>query len=278
VRCTVCQSPCRARCPNPRAPSNNHHGYQYASPLDLKSLPKINLRLTSAATSSQLANVLQGTGRRVIIRGASTASPKLPSQAAVSILESPFLVPKYDTSLAGSTLALSPSSLAPSQPLSGSKEEESSQTVFGLCRFAQIAPRTVLMDMTIRLPSPTKTGLIPSPHVFDVYVSATGNLIDPPHTTGRPLVSLGRIQPDEDGYGDLFRDVEGELRDWIGRACVVEAMACVQTSPVKSAAGRIFTGVVARSAGAWGNEKTVCSCSGSTVWEEVRDVAKKGEL
>jgi hypothetical protein len=122
------------------------------------------------------------------------------------------------------------------------------------------------------------TGLIPSPHVFDVYVSATGNLIDPPHTTGRPLVSLGRIQPDEDGYGDLFREVEGELRDWIGRACVVEAMACVQTSPVKSAAGRIFTGVVARSAGAWGNEKTVCSCSGSTVWEEVRDVAKKGEL
>ena len=30
----------------------------------------------------------------------------------------------------------------------------------------------------------------------------------------------------------------------------------------------ILAGVIARSAGAWTNDKTVCSCSGKTQWQE----------
>jgi copper chaperone for superoxide dismutase len=39
-----------------------------------------------------------------------------------------------------------------------------------------------------------------------------------------------------------------------------------------------LVGVVARSAGAWENDKTVCSCSGKTVWEEREEQTKKGML
>ena len=146
-------------------------------------------------------------------------------------------------------------------------EEEFSQKVFGICRFVQIAPKTVLMDLTFRLPPPANVGLNPLRSAFSVYVSSTGNLVDPPATTGKPFVSLGQIVPDKDGYGDLFQEVPGELWEWIGRGCVVQAEG--------QGVGKIFAGVVARSAGAWGNDKTVCACSGRTMWEEGRDMERR---
>jgi copper chaperone for superoxide dismutase len=39
-----------------------------------------------------------------------------------------------------------------------------------------------------------------------------------------------------------------------------------------------LVGVIARSAGVWDNDKTVCSCSGKTLWEERKDEVKKGML
>ena len=32
----------------------------------------------------------------------------------------------------------------------------------------------------------------------------------------------------------------------------------------------ILAGVIARSAGTWSNDKSVCTCSGQTQWEEAR--------
>ncbi|KAK2072327.1 hypothetical protein P8C59_006686 [Phyllachora maydis] len=40
-------------------------------------------------------------------------------------------------------------------------------------------------------------------------------------------------------------------------------------------AGSIEVGVIARSAGMWDNDKTVCSCTGKTLWEERKDEVKK---
>ena len=42
--------------------------------------------------------------------------------------------------------------------------------------------------------------------------------------------------------------------------------------------GEVVVGVVARSAGVWDNEKTVCSCSGKTVWEERGEQVARGML
>ncbi|OCF34295.1 copper chaperone [Kwoniella heveanensis BCC8398] len=260
--------------------------------------------ITGKTPPSHLLSALKSTNRQVIVRGSSSASPNVPSTAAISILESPLPVPLSIASTSNPILANSPSSPPVSiseKPLPGMNEEEHTQKVFGICRFVQIAPRTVLMDLTVRLPPPARVGLssslAPSPNGngeaqpqngdWNVYISSTGNMVNPPSSTGKPFFSLGSIRPDKDGYGDMFKEVEGELWEWVGRGCVVEAASNSASAPgsapvagsaggsPSSTIGRIFAGVVARSAGAWGNEKTVCACSGRTMWEEGRDMEKK---
>jgi copper chaperone for superoxide dismutase/copper chaperone len=169
-------------------------------------------------------------------------------------------------------------------------EDEFSQKVFGISRFVQIAPKTVLMDLTVRLPPAAAVGLAQgssqgSNAAYDVYISTTGNMVNPPATTGAAIVKLGSIIPDKEGYGDLFKEVQGELWEWVGRGCVLQSQqsassikAIPSNGSDSAAPGTIFAGVVARSSGAWGNEKTVCACSGRTMWEEGRDMQSKSSL
>ncbi|WWD20231.1 hypothetical protein CI109_104707 [Kwoniella shandongensis] len=243
--------------------------------------------ITGKTPPSQLLTALKSTNRQVIVRGTSSASLNAPIQAAVSILESPLPLPTSMASTSNPILAgvENPLSAATTsnRELPGMNEEEHSQKVFGICRFVQIAPKTVLMDLTVRLPPPARVGLgtATDKAKYNVYVSSTGNLVDPPSTTGKPFVKLGQIEPDQEGYGDMFKEVDGELWEWIGRGCLVEAATQTSAPPPQNSSaptstiGRIFAGVVARSAGAWGNDKTVCACSGRTMWEEGRDMEKK---
>ncbi|WVQ79267.1 hypothetical protein IAT38_001363 [Cryptococcus sp. DSM 104549] len=241
---------------------------------------------------SHLLAALKSTNRQVIVRGTSSSlSSTIPTQAAVAIIESPLPLPTSLASTSNPILAgLPETSPSGAKPLPGMNEEAHTQKVFGICRFVQIAPQTVLMDLTVRLPPPARVGLgasaqAPQAASFNVYIASTGNLINPPTTTGKPLLSLGSITPDKDGYGDMFKEVDGELWEWIGRGCVVESASGAGPSEVQKQVaegkegaetiGRIFAGVVARSAGAWGNDKTVCACSGRTMWEEGREMDTK---
>lgn len=245
-----------------------------------------------AAPPSRLLTALKSTNRQVIVRGtSSSANANFPIQAAVAIMESPLPLPVSLASTSNPVLAGLPGGSP--KPLPGMNEEEHSQKVFGICRFVQIAPKTVLMDLTVRLPPPSRVGLGTAQGAqdtkYNVYIASTGNLVNPPVTTGKPYFSLGSIAPDKDGYGDMFKEVDGELWEWIGRGCVVQAAS--EAAPTitqlvakeavpgseqnEATIGRIFAGVVARSAGAWGNDKTVCACSGRTMWEEGREMEGK---
>ncbi|KAL7425010.1 copper chaperone [Cryptotrichosporon argae] len=274
-------------------------------------LDKKRVTITGKAPPSHLLSALKSTRRQVLVRGASSADPSLSSAAAISLLESPLPVPPSIATTRHAELAALPGQAARPLPLPGLAADEFSQKVFGICRFVQIAPTTILMDLTVRLPRPAAVGLSSagassateasgsgsgSGHgqasarpAFNVYVASTGDMTDPPRSTGSPLVPLGRVDTDADGYGDLFKEVEGELWQWVGRACVVEAVdvpppslaAQPQTQPQSqstSTIGRIFAGVVARSSGLWGNDKTVCACSGRTMWEEGRDMEQRSML
>lgn len=184
----------------------------------------------------------------MLVRGSGAADGN--SEAAISILEAPHPIPF----IAG----------IESVQIPGMNEEEHSQKVFGVARYIQIAPKTILMDLTVRL----------TPHSeYSVYVSKAGNVVDPPRTTGGALLELGKLKVDGKGYGDMFKEVDGQLWEWIGRATVLEKLE-------KAAKGKenVFAGVVARSAGTWGNDKTICACSGKTMWEEGREMEAKGML
>ena len=83
----------------------------------------------------------------------------------------------------------------------------------------------------------------------------------------------------EIGKGSIFLDREVRVSELIGRAMVVS-----KTSPEACRQGfsehgeATVVGVIARSAGVWENEKTVCSCSGKNVWEERKEQVVKGMM
>jgi hypothetical protein len=139
------------------------------------------------------------------------------------------------------------------------------------------SPVLLLMDLTVSFPE-FKTAfpspIIPAPS-YDVYVARTGDVTSPPSTTGPVHLPLATITPDpRTGYADAFVELPIGLWDIVGRAMVVEPteevrrrqrlaeaqdrvqMAEQEVKGVIGSKGRlgILAGVIARSAGAWGNE------------------------
>lgn len=96
----------------------------------------------------------------------------------------------------------------------------------------------------------------------------------------RPRGYLGQVEVAEDGKGSAFLDRDVAVSDIIGRAMVVsrERPETAGEMPFVEDDGRTVVGVIARSAGVWDNEKTVCSCSGKTVWEERTEQVGKGMI
>lgn len=79
---------------------------------------------------------------------------------------------------------------------------------------------------------------------------------------------LGEVVVDDTGMGSAFLEKDVRIWEVIGRGMVV--------TPREG--GDSVVGVIARSAGVWDNEKTVCSCSGKTVWEERGEQVGRGML
>lgn len=143
----------------------------------------------------------------------------------------------------------------------------------------QVSPNLTLIDLTIR-------GL--SPGTYHATIRETGDISNGAISTlglwaeskngiFKPRGVLGTIQVGKDGIGAVFIDKPIAIWEMIGRGMVV--------SRQHDGKGRFerndddtLVGVVARSAGVWDNDKTVCSCSGKTLWEERKDEVKKGML
>lgn len=93
---------------------------------------------------------------------------------------------------------------------------------------------------------------------------------------------LGRVLVGEDGRGKLVGEIPWVVSEMVGRGVVVERVnedddddGDVERRQGQRAA-MVVVGVVARSAGAWENDKVVCACSGKTVWEERDEMVAKG--
>lgn len=162
------------------------------------------------------------------------------------------------------------------------RQLEESQQVHGIARMVQVStsPVLLLMDLTISFPEFASKAASPSPSTaptpsYDVYVARTGDVTSPPTTTGPVHLPLATITPDpRTGYADAFIELPIGLWDIVGRAMVVEPTEDVrrrqrlveargrveeaerEVRGVIGSKGRlgILAGVIARSAGAWGNE------------------------
>ena len=90
---------------------------------------------------------------------------------------------------------------------------------------------------------------------------------------------LGTVEIGADGRGAVFLDRPFQVWEVIGHALVVAPRDDSQAgaAPLQNDENTVV-GVIARSAGVWDNDKTVCSCSGKTLWQEREDEVKKGML
>jgi len=81
----------------------------------------------------------------------------------------------------------------------------------------------------------------------------------------------------QDGKGSVFLDMQIGLQDFIGRSILLTSQIEKEGRQIKNDESTLI-GVIARSAGVWDNEKTICSCSGKTIWQEREEQKRKGML
>jgi len=201
--------------------------------------------IEGTAAPSAIVAAIQSTGRDAILRGSGA-----PNSAAVCILETH-------------------STTVPNK-------------VRGLARLVQVSPALTLVDLTIR-------GL--SPGSYWATLRETGDITEGAASTGGllelaqsktdketgelPKGVLGTVNVGQNGLGNVFLDRPIAIWEIIGRSMVVSKK---QDGKFEKEDPDTLVGVIARSAGVWENEKTVCSCSGRTLWEERTDEVNKGML
>ncbi|KAL1878828.1 hypothetical protein VTK73DRAFT_7481 [Phialemonium thermophilum] len=229
----------------------------------LKGISKVEANLQDQLVSvegtvapSAIVQAIQATGRDAILRGTGASN-----SAAVSILESYHL------------LGRKPIPAGPSDAV-----DEGARNVRGLARMVQVAPSLTLVDLTLR-------GI--SPGTYRATIREYGDLKDGASSTGpiwasktpgsKPRGLLGTVQVGKDGRGSAFLDSPFQVWEVIGHAMVVSKQDESDGKPLKNDEDTVV-GVIARSAGVWDNDKTVCSCTGKTLWEEREEEVKKGML
>ncbi|KAK9360298.1 superoxide dismutase [Lipomyces starkeyi] len=136
--------------------------------------------------------------------------------------------------------------------------------VRGLARLVKASSNSTLFDLTL-------SGMRPRTTYF-ASIRNCGDISRGPLSTGGLYKSIGSVTVDEQGGGQAFI-VKEDMPIWevIGRSMVVGL-----DKDCKKLFLEDVVGVIARSAGVWENEKTVCSCSGKTIWEERKDAVSKG--
>lgn len=154
-----------------------------------------------------------------------------------------------------------------------------SDPVRGLARMVQVSPQLTLVDLTIRGLSPGKywATIRETGDISRGAISTRSIWSGPKENILKPRGFLGTVQVGKDGMGSVFIDKPIQIWEMIGRGMVVSKQHEGEGKFEKNDEDTLV-GVIARSAGVWDNDKTVCSCSGKTLWEERKDEVKKGML
>lgn len=143
----------------------------------------------------------------------------------------------------------------------------------------QVGSNTTLVDLSIK-------GLAPG--TYHATVRSSGDITNGAASTGgiweaikalggfsKARGSFGTLEVGQDGRGSAFIDRPFAVWEIIGRSMVVSRTA---EGPFATDDPNTLVGVIARSAGVWDNDKTVCACSGKTVWEERKEQQNRGML
>lgn len=152
----------------------------------------------------------------------------------------------------------------------------------GLIRMVQVSSTMTLLDVTLKGVSPGTYNIsIRERGDISLGAESTGgiwDLLEARQTTPpRPAKGvLGTVEIGKGGIGAVFLDKPIQIWEMIGRSVVVSKKR--DPEKLDREDPDTLVGVIARSAGVWDNDKTVCSCSGKTVWEERKEQVDRGML
>ncbi|KIH92713.1 superoxide dismutase copper chaperone [Sporothrix brasiliensis 5110] len=170
-------------------------------------------------------------------------------------------------------------------PAAAEDNDDKDRYVRGLARMVQVSSDITVIDLTI-------LGVAPGRYYASIrefgdlkhgVLSAGPVWLGSAAATGEKQVSrqgdLGTVEIGADGRGSVFLDRPFQVWEVIGHALVVSPRDESQAgaAPLQNDENTVV-GVIARSAGVWDNDKTVCSCTGKTLWQERTDEVKKGML
>ena len=145
----------------------------------------------------------------------------------------------------------------------------------------QVSPTMTIIDLTIRgLSAGTYHCTVRENGDISAGAERTGGVWDMIRAKNDNDIKsargvFGTVQVNQSGIGSVFLDRPIQIWEMIGRSIVVSRQ---QEGRFSKDDPDTLVGVIARSAGVWDNDKTVCSCSGKTVWEERKEQVEKGML
>lgn len=217
----------------------------------LKGLENIEVDLSTETVTvvgclppSEIVKKIRETGKDAIIRGTGK-----PNSAAVCILES------FDPN-------------------------DFERPVKGLARFVAVGDDELLVDLTVNgLPKGTYYPLIRTSGNLSEGAYSTGGIfhpfapieVDQLSDISTKISSIGAFSQSTSELcsGQSFLQAKLKIHELIGRSMVLSKLKTEISSDA-------LCGVIARSAGAWENDKSVCSCTGKTVWQERVDAVNRG--
>jgi len=198
--------------------------------------------IEGTASPSSIVSAIESTGRDAILRGSGKSN-----SAGVCILETH-------------------STRVPDK-------------VRGLARMVEVSGGLTLVDLTIKgLPPGTYHATVRETGDISQGATSTGGIwgaIKAIGGFGLAKGDFGSIDVGKDGRGSAFLDRPVSIWEMIGRSMVVSKE---KSGPFDREDPNTLVGVIARSAGVWDNDKTVCSCSGKSVWEERKEQVGKGMM
>jgi copper chaperone for superoxide dismutase len=213
--------------------------------------------LTSSTPPSLVVRALrERAGKDAIVRGAGVGGAN-GSGAAVAILES------FDT-------------------VSGDDKK-----VLGLVRLVSVGQRKTLFDISL---SGEKGFLEDTPGTtYYANIRKSGDISQGAFSTGGVLHFLSKLtvalthsssaasKPASTAVPSFWGQAYVTKHDLAIDELIGRSITVTKNSQ-EAVARDTLVGVIARSAGVWQNDKTVCSCTGKTVWEERKDAIDRGVL
>lgn len=163
-------------------------------------------------------------------------------------------------------------------------EGKDPREVRGLARMVQVSPSVTITDLTVRGVAPgTYRATIREFGDLKNGVESTGSIWSAlfgseksPSPASTPRGFLGTVEVGPDGSGSAFLQSKFQVWEVIGHAMALTRQDDSK-GPLRNDENTV-SGIIARSAGIWDNDKTVCSCTGKTLWEERADEVKKGMI